>query len=538
MKETQAKTNESHIQNFQNYNIYNDFEATKKNIQLTDLKPNIDKNEEKSNNDVINDNNGRLESVDKGYNSEFIVKKNTTNTQNINSYSEMIEKLGITKKARLAYFLANFLQFIWGMEACFISINLERLANNSSVPIKTKAALISIIYSMLGIGSALMGILTKVLGRIRLIVFSTVVYALFVLLSSLPILDNFYAIFSFRCIANIALGIFNISILNLLTEYLPIQNRSYVLMVNSGLYNFGNIFMIITNNIFLSDINKNFNLTSWRIINLICAMPSLISLIFSIFYVEESPLYLINNEHKNHSNSSKAFKILKEMSEGKNVDFNEEVFNRIKFKAKSLEGFKLKSHYSELFHIDYLRLTICNIMLCTIFYFNMIGISYITPKTVNEKRDQILNISFDTQMLVYSIIQLPNGYLGGLMTESDFFGRKKTIWISSFICAMFYLIIHFLPYYLCFYAGGIMFFNSIGFGAAFIYVSEIYPTNLRDQAQSLIQCISFLIGAFAPFIIDYFYASSFILLGVTCLVCLIVIVFVGEETHKRPLDYE
>jgi MFS family permease len=301
---------------------------------------------------------------------------NENNISKLN-YSEFIEKLGFTRKAYKVYLLANFLQFIWGMEACFIAINLERLATNSAVPLGTKSGLISLLYAMLGIGSALMGHLTKLLGRIKLIVISTIVYCLFIVLCSAPLIEGFYVIYAFRCIANIALGIFNISILNLLTEYLPIKKRSYVLMVNSGLYNFGNIFVILVNNIFLADMNKNFEITSWRVINLLCVIPGLISLVFSIFYVEESPLYLINNEHRDENNSQKAYKILKEMSVEKKAEFNESFFNAIKNNTRNMESFKLKSNYSELFHSKYIRLTICNILICTICYFNMIGISYV-----------------------------------------------------------------------------------------------------------------------------------------------------------------
>ncbi len=293
------------------------------------------------------------------------------------NYSEFIEKIGITKNAKLVFLLANFIQFIWGMEATFIAINVERLATSKLVPLSTKSILISVLYGMIGIGSALMGHLTKVFGRIKLIVITTIIYCLFVLLCSLPIIQDFYIIYAFRCIANIALGIFNISIINLLTEYLPIKNRSYILMVNSGLYNFGNIFLIIINNILLSDMNKNFDIYSWRRINLLCGLPGLISLIFSIFYVEESPLYLINNQEKNENNCKKAFKILKEMSKQKNVEFNDNIFNAIKNNTRNLESFKLKSNYSELFYSNYIRLTLCNILICTICYLNMIGISYV-----------------------------------------------------------------------------------------------------------------------------------------------------------------
>jgi MFS family permease len=518
-------------------------ENSNKNIEFTlkddnIIKEKVDNLKNKVDEDINNyGNNGNIDDI--AYFQDILYGKEKISNSEVNyNYSEFLNLIGITKKACIVFMLASFLQFIWGVEACFISINLEGYAKYKNIDPKEKSILISVLFSMMGIGSVLMGLLTKKLGRIKLITFTAIVYTISVSLCSFYLFDDFYYIFIIRCISNISIGIFNISILNLLCEYLPMKNRSFYLMLNSGMYNLGNFFLVMINFIFLKDINFNFDISQWRMINLVCIIPGIFSIFFSIFLVEESPLYLINILLKNQENSEKAYKILSEMaSQSKNkVDFNKEIFKSLVDNAKGQKAFYLKSNYSELFNSDYRRLTLCNILICTFCYLNMVGISYITPIVIHEKSKEILDIDFDIQMILYSLIQLPNGYIGGLMTESELFGRKKTIWICSYICGIFYLLIYYYPYYVCFYSGIIMLFNSIAFGAAYIYISEIYPTNLRDQAQSLIQFISFIFGSFSPYIVNSSYTWSINFLAITCFICIFITLIVGEETNMRPLD--
>ena len=446
----------------------------------------------------------------------------------IKDYSYYMDQIGFTSMAWIIFTLASFLQFIWGQEACFISINIDFLGKSQKINQQTISLCVCLLYSMMGIGSALVGILTKNFGRIITLHVTILIHLIAtVLCSSFMFGLNFYVVLVFRCINNIAIGIFNIVVLNLMSEFFPTKNRCLVLMINSGFYNLGNLYTILINNALL-DLDK-FNSLHWRIVNYITLIPGIFSMFILTCWGSESPLYLLNKNRQ-----TEGFAVLENMSQRR---FTDEEKAEIITSISSKKNYKLKSNYSELFISEYIILTISSLIICSICYLNMIGISYLIPKTLQSLKKEIYNVSYNTQIFIYGVIQLPNGFIGGFMTENKFFGRKKTIWFSALMCALFYFISAFWMKYVAIYAGMIMLFNSICFGCGFIYVTEVFPTNLRDQAQSFIQCFSFLLGSWSPYVVDAFtFKSSYIFFGVTNLVCIIVTFILPVDTLLRPLD--
>src|SRR5574344_1459366 len=144
---------------------------------------------------------------------------------NKNYYAEFMERIGFTKTAWIIFTLASLLQFIWGEETCFISINIDFLGKSQNFSSVTISVFICVLYSMMGVGSALIGVLTKNFGRIITLNVTIVTYIVATFSCSvLP--NNFYIIFILRCINNIAIGVFNIVVLNLMSEFFPTRNRS------------------------------------------------------------------------------------------------------------------------------------------------------------------------------------------------------------------------------------------------------------------------------------------------------------------------
>lgn len=379
----------------------------------------------------------------------------------------------------------------------------------------------------MGFGSAFVGLLTKYLGRIATLKLTTLLYIISTTACSLLPSINFYIIVILRCFGNISIGIFNIVGLNLMSEFFPIRNRCLVLMINSGFYNLGNLFTLILNNCLLN--LSRFESIKWRIINLITTFPGFFGMLLIVLFCTESPLFLFNQ-----NKDDEGFKVIEAMT---GTPLSEEEKIKITKSIKLKKNYQLKSNYTELFTKDYLLLTICSLMICSICYLNMIGISYLIPKTILINNQIFDTISYNTQIIIYGVIQLPNGFIGGFMTESFIFGRKRTIWMSALLCSIFYFISSFWPRHVAIYAGIIMLFNSICFGGGFIYVTEVFPTKLRDQAQSFIQCFSFILGSWSPFVVDYFsYYISYIILGVTNIVCILFTIFLPVETIFRPLD--
>jgi MFS family permease len=445
---------------------------------------------------------------------------------------------------------------------------------------------ICLLYSMMGFGSLCSATLVKKYGRVATLLISTAIYFLSIISCSIFVRPlDFYTVLIIRIISNFSLGVFNLVILNLYSEFLPIKNRCFILMVNSGFYNIGNLGLISLNyyfapaptdsgrrgnEIFLnntlrflemeyeqsnfknitSSINidssfeqnniHRFSSSTWRMVNTLTSIPGIITFFIILFFCHESPLYLLNNNR-----DEEAFEILEKMSP-RQVSQNSPTLtiaekNKIKESIMKRKNYELTSNFRELFLPEYIKLTLESLLICSICYLNMIGATYLVPKAIQTLGEaKTYNISYFTELIIYGSIQLPNGFIGGWMAESKLFGRRGTIWVSSVLCAFFYFISYYWPRYLGFYAGEIMLFNSIAFGCAFIYVSEVFPTKIRDHAQGFIQFFSFILGSWSPYMINYVKAdnlmTNFLILGFTCLLCGIIAFCLRVETQSRPLD--
>lgn len=503
-----------------------------------------------------------------------------------NYFADHMEKLGMTSQAWSLFFVSAIIQIIWGCEACFISINIENLGKHLKVNENYMTLCICLLYSMMGFGSLCSANLVKKYGRVSTLLVSTAIYFLSIIACSIFVRPlDFYAVILIRIVSNFCLGVFNLVILNLLSEYLPINNRCFILMVNSGIYNIGNLGLILLNYFysplptdfgstgneiylnttlrFLEFDNEKYNYknitnsistdyflegnqihkfssSTWRMVNTLTSIPAIFTFFIILFFCNESPLYLLNNNR-----DEEAFEILEKMS-SRHASPNSQTLtiyekNKIKESITKRKNYKLTSNFKELFNPDYIQITLESLLICSICYLNMIGATYLVPKAIQTLGEaKIYNISYFTELIIYGSIQLPNGFIGGWMAESKLFGRRGTIWVSSVLCGIFYFISFFWPRYLGFYAGEIMFFNSIAFGCAFIYVSEVFPTKIRDHAQSFIQFISFIIGSWSPYMINfvkgYNLMTNFLILGITCLLCGFLAFCLRIETQSRALD--
>jgi MFS transporter, putative metabolite:H+ symporter len=439
--------------------------------------------------------------------------------------SSVIDRIGMCSKSWFIFNVASVLQAIWGVEATFIAIYLPNVAIQFSIGNQVQAFCISLVYASMGIGSYLVGPLSQKFRRSRLMEYSCLLY--FICISCNSLINEYYIIIVLRCLANCSVGIFNILAINILCEYLPSGSRCYILMADSGFFNIGTIFVIIIKSCFKSD-----DLYSFKIANFICCIPGLLTFLLMYFKLEESPLYLLSK-----GQDALAFKLLEEMAHSKGLQLEEEERSMIKIQIAQNQK---TGTYSELFSNQYMKLTVLCLLVNLLGYLNLIALSYLIQKTfrlVNESKIASENILF----VIYSVIQLPNGPVGGWMTESKYLKRKNTMVISQAICTIFYIISFFVVKWVSLFSGIIMFFNSICFGCSLIYVSEVYPTYLRDHAQSFIQSIVFLSGSFVPYLIEILAGKdsimyNYIWLGASCVIGSIFSFLLPIETYQMPLD--
>ena len=103
----------------------------------------------------------------------------------LNGIENCEEKIGFTKIVWIMFTLASLLQWIWGSETCFISINMDFLGKNREIKQSIISLCVCLLYSMMGIGAALVGILCNKLGRIYTLNLSIYIYVIVTILCSL-----------------------------------------------------------------------------------------------------------------------------------------------------------------------------------------------------------------------------------------------------------------------------------------------------------------------------------------------------------------
>ena len=460
------------------------------------------------------------------------IENNPNSKEFYSNYRLLIDKIGYNKYTWITFSISNILQTVIGTETMLLSIYFENLSkvflSNDN---KLISLGISLIISCQGLGSIMVGYLSNKFGRVKTL---RILILIFLIANGLcSIINNFYLIFMLRCIANFSIGVFSILPVNLLFEYLPSKNRNYNLMLNSGFFNLGSLYTIIIKFIFPDPTEKTLYLSNFKIVNILSCIPGFIAFLLIYLKANDSPSYLLQKSHNNI-----AIEILEKMARCNNIIIeNIEKENIIK-EVKEIEKCHNKSSYSELFKKDFMMITILCIIIFLVFSFNFFGICYLAPLTFKYIPESKF-FSENTNLLIYGLVQIPNGLIGGLMTESKCLKIKMTMFVCSLLCGLFYFLSFFDINLLCFCSGMIFFFSSISLGCSFIYVIEVYPTYLVDHAQSLIQFFTYL-SYWSPYLIDYSIKFSlknnYAYFGISCLVSGILVILLPLDRNKKALQ--
>lgn len=446
-----------------------------------------------------------------------------------NYFTIIMDRIGVNFITVLVFMYCNLLNSIWGAEATFLSINLQNLAKNQQIDEEFFSVLLCLIYMVICIGSLLVGFVPKLIGRKLTLLLSIILYISCTIVGS--IWDDFYLVYTFRCMGNVSIGIFSSLSVNILAEYLPTKNRCFYLMITSGCYNIGAFYCTVINFVIQTD----YPMEDFKYVNLLLLIPCIVCLLLH-FFVEESPIMLFSE-----GKDKRAFVLLSRLCLRSGLNFTEEDKRILILERESNQVFTINSSFIELFSNKFRKLTIICLIICVVSYLNMIASTYLAPVALEKLAGRTIEMSSESQLLIFGLVQCPNGIFGAYMSESKLFARKRTMWVSAIICSFFYFLIVLFPYLFCVEIGFVLFFNSVGFGVIYIYIAEAFPTKLRDQAQSFLQTIGYIVGSWAPYFIFSFQdhiETNFIVFGCTYILCFIATFFLPFETKDRPLDFD
>jgi len=377
----------------------------------------------------------------------------------------------------------------------------------------------------------LIGFLTNLLGRMLVLKFSLIFTFICNLLISLFCEYKVVVIVEF--INGFFAGIFEITSFNVACEFIPVRFRGWILLTIWNGYNVGVLFP----NLIMSKTMPDHDPSGLPITLYLCSLVILFCTIFGcVFYTDSPRNYIINEKNED------AIKILKRMKKDDNYFTDEiktEIYNSVP--PKTISNFSL-ANYKEVFEHGMFTTGLLLLIIC--FNGTMINDGFqLVLNLILEKVKQSDKSAHTRSILMENIIinsvALPSNLIVGAFTEFKILGRKNTQSIGFFIMGLVMIPVIMNPNLASTFFIFFMFFTCIT-NMVNVYVSEVYPTKIRDWALGMIQGSGYLGSFIAQYLFVYlndlnvYYCP--ILFFVTCTLNGILCSLLKVEPMGKPLD--
>lgn len=234
----------------------------------------------------------------------------------------------------------------------------------------------------MGIGSATVNLLLKILTRRQVIILSIIGMIISNLIISL--VHNVIVFAIFRFIGSIFLGFNNVLILNILAEYLPVKFRGFVLNIVCVTASLGIIYFLLFCKIYDPQLSYNpLDKNSQQDFN---------SAIFSIFYIEiinlflvyfflkDSPRNLLMNDKIDEAKEILNYYVGRELTQ-EEID---SVYYNVKNTGENQFG-KKHSDFKLLFSRRYVKLSILMIIIYFFYSFTIYGMHVSNPFILKKR---------------------------------------------------------------------------------------------------------------------------------------------------------
>jgi MFS family permease len=451
---------------------------------------------------------------------------------------KLVEELGYTKPHYLIIIFTWLIFFIEGIHVTLISNMFIPIQKYFELQDFMMSLISSLLFLSVGLGS-LLTMKTVLIGKRN----STIIlYTLLIFVISLlmGIFKNFYLFITLRFILGVCLGAVRPLIFNLLCEYLPIKYRSFFMILSTSSFYLGAIFSNVVMLIIMPNLEPEKIFTVFFIISI----PTLIIGIILFLMLEESPRYLIINNHEDEG-----FIILEKILQ-KEVSYEERKI--IVFQLKENDNNKnVENSFSGIFNYKFRLVTIILIILWMINAYIVYGGSLalsLTLKYIEELNGGKKNLSVNEnlqiikkQILVY-VITLPGSLLAAVMTETKFFGRKMTIFSGFLLMGIFNTISVIDVKRFHIYNGISGFFNALSFCGCGTFSSEYYPTKIRDFAVAFLNFTARIAALSSQFIAVWLYKihylGMFYSVILVCIIATFITFILPYDTYRKPLDYD
>lgn len=380
----------------------------------------------------------------------------------------------------------------------------------------------SLMFVGVGVGSFSLSLLNKVLKR------KTQLELFTILLITAHLFWTLTKGFVFICILRITIGLFlGILIpltLSILVEYLPMKFRALTLTSVWLGFSFGQA-VVITN---IGLVMPEFQPAKTEEYLMSLIPYQLIVLTFIFIFMKDSPRNLFKI-----GKYEEGYKIIESMLSRRLTDDEKALLKSTKVPSKE------RSSYSTLYNSEYFGVSILtNIIGCfgsmLIFGPMLLSNMEITTQGIADEESSL------GKMLLIVIISGSANPIGGLFTEIEYLGRRKSCALAAIIGALSSTVIIFYPQIKLIFTAGISFAAFLLVNVFSSYILEIFPTKYRDIAVSMYYTSMRLGGFTSQFIFTAMYFTSVILpfyvYTALFLLEVLLLFLLPYDTSGRPLD--
>jgi len=375
-------------------------------------------------------------------------------------------------------------------------------------------------------------------GRRYPLIFGLLINFSFALGSSFS--NNFETLVILRSIFGISVGIISPISATYIIEICPMEIRGKMLIFTAIFWTFGELAVCLIAYIFLD----SFSSGNWRALLLWAAFPAFITFFLSLFFLEESPRYLLI-----FKKYDQAFflleKAIKQNNKIERHTLNEEEKESLKTWAEIQVHF-LKNGATgnpvELFREERHKITpllwIIWFVLSCVYYGNI----FILPTVLrNMKMEDEANINEFLQVFVSVACELPSSIIALFIIEIHDLGRKNSLIITFALSSISYFIsfgLKRMPFLVM--ATAARFFLNMSFLIIYPFTTEIYPTAIRTTGLGISSAFSRIGGISMPWIsiasLKIGKTGPFLIYGILTSIATISSALIPYDTTGKELD--
>mmetsp|Transcript_13179 Transcript_13179/g.24664 ORF Transcript_13179/g.24664 Transcript_13179/m.24664 type:complete len:463 (+) Transcript_13179:301-1689(+) len=445
-----------------------------------------------------------------------------------NVLNSILDSLGWGKFQWIVLLIVGLAIMSDGAEVTVLSILTTTLEEEWHLDAFKMALLTGIIFVGQMLGNLVVGIWGDDYGRVTLLKIASVVILVFGLLSAA--MPEFWSFTIMRGLTGFGMGFIGAVSTAYSSECTPLDQRGLSLIISSGFFNLGQIYVALLALALLPDMDP----TYWRLLLVLTAVPCIFYIAIVFYYPIESPYFLAIHERHEESIAS-----LNQMAVVNNkptlTDEEKHLLSTVPFKSESVGLNKINLLFDE----DKRLSTIILMFLWLMAVFTYYGMLFIVPKTIGNEDGNFMILC----ILVIGVVQTPSQFIAVYTMEMEHIGRKHTISLSILgqtLCVFASLFLIGTPYFLIPIAFYFIFCN-IWFSVIYIYTAELYETRIRAMALCFLNVFARIGGIIGPGLLFALHdgsgeSSPYICILAASVATFAVCLLLPYDTRQKGLD--